>query len=269
MTKLATFLINLDDSSARLEAATRMIAVQGAQFARVPGVDGRKSPPEDVDGYDAQAAMRYFGRALNGGEVGAFQSHLRAVQAFVDSGADFGLILEDDMDPDARAMVFVQSLVDWQRTRWQEDWYVANLGAKRKKLTTPLMTLEGGGGTMTVARAHYYPMLATANLWTRAGAQAFLTQHRVIDCPWDHALRRWLTATDMGLVVSPLLFSTSGADSIIDSSGKTGKRGNEDRAAMYRLRRMRRNWGDRLRALLHKARNGPRYAREFANKDRS
>ncbi|MEO0633769.1 MAG: glycosyltransferase family 25 protein [Pseudomonadota bacterium] len=262
MSAFVTLLINLDASSDRLRAAETVMAVQGAAFERVPGVDGRQTPVDTVEAYDDAAARRYFGRTLSPGEVGAFQSHVRALETFLAGGAAFGLILEDDMDPDAHAMAFVGEIVSWQNSRWQQDWYVANLGAKRQKITTPLIDFEGGDSTVTLARAHYFPMLATANLWTRDGARAFLDQHQMIDCPWDHALRRWLTANDMGLLVSPLLFSTSRAESTIDSSAPEGRRGAEERDRFYRLRRMRRNWGDRLRALVHKTRNGPRYKRQ-------
>ncbi|WP_299694235.1 glycosyltransferase family 25 protein [uncultured Tateyamaria sp.] len=255
MTDLAVLLINLDDSPGRLAAAQTALGVQGVTFTRVPGVDGRQTPPRAVEAYDAEGAQNYFGRDLNGGEVGAFQSHLRALAAFLDSGAAYGLILEDDMDPDAKAMGFVQGILTWQRGRWREDWYVANLGAKRQKITTHLATLELDGATLDVLRGHYFPMLATALLWTRAGAQAFLDQFGGIDCPWDHATRRWLTETDMGLTVSPPLFLTTGADSQIDPA--RGARGTDGRSRFYRWRRIKRNWGDRLRAMRHKARHRP------------
>ncbi|MEL6565908.1 MAG: glycosyltransferase family 25 protein [Pseudomonadota bacterium] len=256
MTDLAVFLINLDSSPDRLMAAQTALTAQNTTFSRVPGVDGRQTPPEHVDAYDAQAAEKYFGRALNGGEVGAYQSHLRALAAFVQSGAAYGLILEDDMDPDARAMVLVQSIVTWQRGRLSDDWRVANLGAKRQKITSHLVTLDVDGTQIDVRRGHYFPMLATALLWTRAGAHAFLGQHTKIDCPWDHATRRWLTETNMGLTVSPPLFLTTGATSQIDPA--KGARGEDGRSRLYRWRRMKRNWGDRLRALRHKARHNNR-----------
>lgn len=254
MTELAVYLINLDTSPDRLAAAQTAMAAQGTDFIRIPGVDGRQTPPESVPGYDPDAAQHYFGRALNGGEVGAFQSHLRALKTFVEGGAAYGLILEDDMDPDAGALAVVRGIVQWQKAR-RDDWYVANLGAKRQKITTHVVTLEVDGTTIDVLRGHYFPMLATALLWTRAGAQAFLAQHERIDCPWDHATRRWLTQTDMGLTVAPPVFLTTGATSQIDPA--KGARGTDGRSRLYRWRRMKRNWGDRLRAMRHKARHRP------------
>lgn len=255
MSAPAVFLINLDDSPGRLHAAEVALAVQDTRFVRVPGVDGRKAPVEQVPGYDVEATLRYFGRALNGGELGAFQSHLRALETFLTSGQQYGLILEDDMNPDPHAMRFVHALLLWQKQRWNDDWYVANLGAKRQKITSHMAELQVDGASMDVLRGHYFPMLATALLWTRDGAEAFIAQHRWIDCPWDHALRRWLTQTNMGLTVSPPLFLTTGATSQIDPA--RGTRGEEGRSRLYRVRRMRRNWGDRLRAMRHKQRHRP------------
>ena len=257
MTDLAVFLINLDDAPSRLKAAQVALSVQNTQFERVPGVDGRAFDPATIPGYDADGARRYFGRDLNGGEIGAFQSHLRALERFVASGAAYGLILEDDIDPDAGAMDFVRAIIDWQRGRYAQDWYVANLGAKRQKITTDVAVFERGGTEAVLRRAHYFPMLATALLWTRQGAQAFLDHHTAIDCPWDNALRRWLTANDTGLVVSPCLFGTTGASSQIDPAKGAALRSREGRVRTYRLRRMRRQWGDKLRALHHKMRHRP------------
>ncbi|MEL6889138.1 MAG: glycosyltransferase family 25 protein [Pseudomonadota bacterium] len=253
MAELTVLLINLDSSPDRLKAAETALAAQATACMRIPAVDGRHTPVEDVPTYDAAATLRYFGRALNGGEVGAFQSHLRALSTFLDSGAPYGLILEDDMDPDAQAMAFVSGILAWQKARWQNDWHVVNLGAKRQKLTSPLAVLEAGGTSIDILRGHYFPMLATALLWTRSGAEAFLAQHTRIDCPWDHALRRWLTQSDMGLTVSPPLFLTTGATSQIDTA--RAARGTEGRSHLYRWRRMKRNWGDRLKAFRHKARH--------------
>ncbi|MEO0669636.1 MAG: glycosyltransferase family 25 protein [Pseudomonadota bacterium] len=177
MTEITVLLINLDSSPDRLKAAETALAAQATACMRIPAIDGRHTPVEDVPTYDAAATLRYFGRALNGGEVGAFQSHLRALSTFLDSGAPYGLILEDDMDPDAQAIAFVSGILAWQKARWQEDWHVVNLGAKRQKLTSPLAVLETGGTSIEILRGHYFPMLATALLWTRSGAEAFLAQH--------------------------------------------------------------------------------------------
>lgn len=249
------FLINLDGSDARLTAATEALAAQGAAFTRIAGHDGRMQPPEDVPEYNSDATRRYLGRDLNGGEVGCFLSHRKAVQAFHDSGAPYGLVLEDDMHPRSGAIALTQTLIDWQQTREAQDWQVANLGAQRMKIISAVGDVSAGTDTATVLRGHYFPMLGTALLWTRDGAAAFLKNSLPIDCPFDVYTRRWLTAIDMGLTVSPALFTTTGATSDIDTSHKAKRRSYGERTRLYHLRRLRRMAVDRLWALFYKTRH--------------
>ncbi|KIC21043.1 glycosyltransferase family 25 protein [Leisingera sp. ANG-Vp] len=254
MTDLSIFLINLDASPDRLAAATDAMAAQGTSFTRVSGYDGRKTNPLDVPEYDAAAMRAYFGRDMNGGEVGCCFSHIRALQAFVESGKPYGLIFEDDVSPAPQAMELTRALIEWQNERGTPDWYVANLGAERSKILSPVTTLRANGSEVVLYRGHYFPMLATALLWTREGACAFLEIALPLNCPYDNFLRRWLTANDMGLTTRPPLFRTTGADSDIDKSHTAKRRGTEGRSKNYGWLKAKRMWGDKFRALGHKSR---------------
>lgn len=255
MTDVPIFLINLDGSDARLAAASEALAAQEATFTRIAGHDGRAQAPGDVPEYDSNATRSYLGRDLNGGEVGCFLSHRKAVQAFYDSGAAFGLVLEDDMLPRPGAIALTEALVDWQLARGAPDWKVANLGAQRMKIMSEVGHISISSAEAKILRGHYFPMLGTALLWTRDGAATFLANSLPIDCPFDVFTRRWLTATDMGLTVSPAPFTTTGAISDIDTSHKAKRRSHGERARFYHLRRLRRMAVDRLWALFYKTRH--------------
>ena len=254
MISFPVFLINLDDSPGRLATAQDHLASHGVSAVRIPGYNGRTLDPTTVPEYDGAATLRYMGRALNGGEIGCYFSHVRALRAFLDSEAEYGLVLEDDMLPKADAFALTQALIDWQATRGAPDWYVANIGANRMKIMSKLDVLECGHTHTTIYRGHYFPMLATSLLWTRAGAQAFVDSCLPIDCPLDNATRRWLTHNDMGLTLSPPLFTTTGAASDIDTSHTAEKRGTEGRVDGYGRLKAKRMYGDKLRALRHKVR---------------
>lgn len=254
MISFPVFLINLDDSPDRLAAAREQLARHDVTAQRISGYNGRKLDPSTVPEYDEAATLRYMGRALNGGEIGCYFSHIRALHAFLDSGAPYGLVLEDDMLPKADAFALTQALIDWQTERGAPDWYAANIGADRMKIMSKVAILEQDDNSTTVYRGHYFPMLATALLWTRAGAQAFVDSYLPMDCPLDNATRRWLTRTDMGLTLSPPLFTTTGAASDIDTSHTAAKRGTEGRVDGYGRLKAKRMYGDKLRALRHKIR---------------
>jgi len=106
MISFPVFLINLDDSPARLAAAQGNCTAHGVEFTRVSGYNGRKLDPMSVPEYDSTAALKYMGRDLNGGEIGCYFSHIRALE----TGAPYGLVLEDDMLPNEHAFALTQSL---------------------------------------------------------------------------------------------------------------------------------------------------------------
>lgn len=254
MISFPVFLINLDDSPARLAAAQGNCTAHGVEFTRVSGYNGRKLDPLSVPEYDSAAALNYMGRDLNGGEIGCYFSHIRALEAFLETGAPYGLVLEDDMLPNEHAFALTQSLIDWQAKRGAPDWHVANVGADRMKIMSAVAPLRHAEVETTIFRGHYFPMLATALLWTREGAQDFVNSYLPLDCPLDNATRRWLTATDMGLTLSPPLFTTTGAASDIDTSHTAAKRGTEGRTRGYGWLKAKRMYGDKFRALRHKIR---------------
>ena len=75
-------IINLDRSADRMAQMASALDQQNVSYVRLPGVDGKSGPPEVIANYDAQRSKRLFGRPLLAGEVGCYQSHLNAAQAF-------------------------------------------------------------------------------------------------------------------------------------------------------------------------------------------
>ena len=90
------FVVNLDQSSERLQAITQQASAVGLNLTRVPGVLGRAVDPQAEPAVDPTGYAMCHGRRINLNEVGCYLSHLKALQAFLDSGAPYGLILEDD-----------------------------------------------------------------------------------------------------------------------------------------------------------------------------
>ena len=244
MPELPIYLINLPGSHDRLTAATAALKAQNAPFTRHPAFDGRGQDLAQITQYDATRVRRFMGRALTGGEVGCFISHVEAATRFLDSGAPFGLVLEDDMSPEPDAIALTRALVAAQP---KPHWHVAHLGALRIKISTPFAQVSAAGHTAVLHRAPYFPMRTTALLWLRAGAAQFVASAYPIVCPIDIHLRRWLRKGDRGVALMPAPFSTTQAASDIGAE-KAVKRGKDSRTALYPIKRAARLITDKYHA---------------------
>lgn len=250
MAHLAAYLINLEGSDGRLAQATAQLTAAGLPFTRVAAFDGRGLAREEFPDYDHARALAHMGRPLRGGEVGCYLSHLEAARQFLASGAAYGLVLEDDLQlmPDfAAGLAAVLTLVDERAA----DWDLVHLAAGRHKIFTRIAGFEVAGQRHVLTRAHYFPMVTTALLWSRAGAAAFVAAHRQIWAPVDNYLRHWQLSRDRGLAVWPPLVKTSGVASEIAGEGGA-RRSVAGRTPGYGWIRRRRLLMDKLGALRNK-----------------
>lgn len=99
-------MINLATATRRWNNCTRRLVAAGIPFERVEAVDGKALAFPHPD-YDERGYRLRQGRRTIPAEVGCYFSHVRALQAFLDSGDDFGLILEDDasVEPDLYPLI--------------------------------------------------------------------------------------------------------------------------------------------------------------------
>lgn len=215
MPKLPVFLINLAGSDDRLASARTQLEIGGIPFTRIEAVDGRNRPATDFDSYSEPRARAFFGRAMASGEVGCYLSHLRAAQAVLDSGAPYGLVLEDDFKAAPQSWQILAELTALLDTDPLPGWELLNLCRAPRLVTRPLGTLTRHGGTHTLSRAYYFPVLATAILWSRAGATRFIAEYGQPVGPVDHVFRRMMCDSGLGLGCDPALFGVTGVDSDI------------------------------------------------------
>jgi len=227
MTLLTTYLINLDGSKSRLESASGILAKAGLSYIRVPAFDGRKMRPEMMPLYDHSASLRAYGRAMQGGEIGCYLSHLDCLKRFLADGSDFGLVVEDDILISEQAIPIFNDLVAWLGAHRETNWDVINLVNPAKKFYTKLHGFADPCSTERVlCRAHYFPISTAALLWSRRGAARFLEELEVIEMPVDAAVRVMCGERDSGLAFRPALFSRvefhSEIDAVADRSLMTG-----------------------------------------------
>lgn len=108
-------VINLDRSPKRLELITKQLSALGLSFERVAAIDGRKMKPEALERFEApyddprKCIFRY---ALQPTEIACFLSHAACWQRLVESDAEWGLVMEDDVAISPRFKQFAASS-DW------------------------------------------------------------------------------------------------------------------------------------------------------------
>ena len=96
---------------------------------------------------------------------------------------------------------------------------LVNLGKAPRRFFSKAEDLPAGGAPVW---AHYFPVTTTAILWSRQGAERFVSTGDTIYAPLDHFFRRWLSVSGRGLATIPPIFSPSGAESELDDEGGAG-----------------------------------------------
>ncbi len=204
---MRAYVINLDRAPERWTHIEKSFSSTGFGLSRVPAVDGNAmSLPHQ--GY-AEGRYRWLhGRDTNIYEVACYLSHVRAMEAFLETEEDCALIAEDDivLGPDAEAVVE-------GAMRYAKYWNVLRL--------TGLTAANG----FKVARLHGDSYLsvhttrlkgAGAYLVDRRAAKAYVKGLMPMWLPYDHAVdREWFFGL-AAAAVSP--FPISQVDKIFRSS---------------------------------------------------
>lgn len=236
------YVINLDGSDERFNTISKALSKQQVKFIRIPAFDGRKADPINFSEYDESKTLAYMGRKLSGGEIGCYFSHIKCAKTFLDSDADYAVVLEDDVEPTENLLANIKQLILGLEN---QSWYLINIGANERKIFTPLFYID----EHLVSKAHYYPMTTRGIVWNKVGAQAFIDQSLLIYAPIDNFFRDWLTKLNLGIAVYPPLVSSRNIASEIDGGVKRKQRG---RTLSYGWLKQKRLWKNKFIALKHK-----------------
>lgn len=210
--KIATYIINLDSSNDRLQSASALLDAQNIPFERFAAVDGRGKPLSSFEAYDDAKAQQVMGRSLLNGELGCYLSHLGCVEKFLTSNEDYLVVLEDDMTICEDFKIKIDDMLIYLSTEYQPDWYLINIGAKKKKMYKPVASIQGH----ELIRAYYFPIRTIGLVWSRQGAKAFLEAGREIYMPIDNFMQAWLSQNGKGLSIWEPLVKPIGFESEID-----------------------------------------------------
>ncbi len=183
LTKMRAYVINMDAAGDRWAHIEASFAKTTFDLCRVPAVDGGviELPAKNY----SETLFRWFhGRETNPFEIACYWSHVKALNAFLQSGEEYALICEDDivLGPDLDAVVA-------GAMRYARFWNVLRL--------TGLIA----GTASKVARLYedYFLCVHTARLKgagaylvDRKAARAYVTGLLPMRLPYDHAMdREW------------------------------------------------------------------------------
>ena len=141
--KVQTYLINLDGSDERLKSAKQQLNSIGWDFEKFSAFDGRGKALSSFENYDDQQAKKLLGRSLLNSEIGCYLSHYNCALKFLESDADYLIVLEDDMQLSADFKQVISPLLDYLFSNTRPEWYLINIAANKKKLAKDITEING------------------------------------------------------------------------------------------------------------------------------
>ena len=229
MDRLHTWVINLDRAPDRLARASAQLAKLGLPWTRLPAVDARALSPEQRALLDEDAYRRKHGMAPSLGELGCYLSHVEVMRAFVQSGHEFALVLEDDVLLEATLPAVLGQLM-----AHPARWDVAKLSAVHSGTPQSYLRLTPG---------HSLAVMLTrctgssAYLMNRAAATAYLAQLLPMSLPYDHVFDQgWRFGLKFRLVTpTPCGHDEQIASTIVTTANRKFPKHRRWRAYAYRL----------------------------------
>jgi len=176
---LNCYVINLDRATERWENVLQSPGLRDLNIIRVPAIDGQTLQPP----YPNFSPWGYFlcqGHRVNPNHVACYNSHLKALNVFLESGAEHGLVCEDDITG-------TQELTDVLKNvlRYSHSWDLVRLTGFRQKPFISFADLGGGYRLISDLRCS---TSAGCYLVNRRAAQLFLQHFGTMRVHYDLAL---------------------------------------------------------------------------------
>ena len=119
------YVINLEKSKKRWNDMRADLEESGVDYERIEGYDGRSLLRNDTESLSLMSkecmdsifssSQRPFHHSHNAGSVGCYISHLRALRRFLESGEEYGVVMEDDVSLLKENAPYLQTLSDMVR----------------------------------------------------------------------------------------------------------------------------------------------------------
>lgn len=185
------FVINLKRASERWQSVAEAAQNAGVKITRIEGVDGAELPDDKDPIVDREVFGHRTGRSPLAGEIGCYLSHRLALETFLESRSEHGVIMEDDVliTPDSVgrlcAIIEKAGSID----------IIKLVNHRSKGFVTSGKTSAGD----RIGRTLFGPQgSAAAYIVSRNGAEQFLKQTETMTLPFDVELERgWTRGQDV------------------------------------------------------------------------
>ncbi len=198
MAEVAIYLINMDSESVRLEWMRKQLEKHELSYERISAVNGALLTPED-QAYHLSPLRSHLSRA----EIGCLLSHTVAWETFLQSQADFALILEDDVHFADDFASFFEALPKFldlsQPSIYRLEAFNARVTLKRRVVSKirhrnclQLLTNQGGAAAYILNRGAAEELLSAKHLLRHgADTEMFDPDRRAVT---DLTIFQWLPA---------------------------------------------------------------------------
>ncbi|MBR5522350.1 MAG: glycosyltransferase family 25 protein [Akkermansia sp.] len=162
------YYINLDRATDRRASAEKQAADFGIELERIEAVAGKDLDIDSIAAYDRKRRLSEFAAELTANEHACIMSHLKALQAFVDSGAKYGIIMEDDFVLHPQFNEGITWLTE-KTSGWQALKLFTEDGSKLYPLHAPIKDCP-----WEIVFPKKLPWVAVGNIYTQEGAKRVL-----------------------------------------------------------------------------------------------
>ena len=225
---MLAFTIAFADATDRRQVMTERLGGLGFDVVFIDAVRGADIKPADKAHYISDKRRYYANAPFQDNALGCALSHHKAWQALIDSGADYGLIFEDDALPliDKEAMAAITA----QLAAHAQQLDVVFLAMRRQN--RPRQHIASLGASCRLSVLNYHDFGSEAYFITKAAAQKLLAHREKqmfeIDCLMHHWWRH-----DCQIVhLDPPVFTEDGRSTTI---GYAHKQGWPDESGMARV----------------------------------
>lgn len=225
---IALYYINLDSAEKRRAAVEKQEQELGLHIQRVSAVVGKELTEADLTAYDKERRHREFPFDMHPNEHACTLSHLKILRLFLESDADYAVVMEDDLllHPD-----FKEGL-QWATER-TEGWDVLKLFTAEGKLYPTPIASEDGKWRLVFPKKILWVSCGT--LYTREGARRVLEGFRRYWMAFDVQLAEVMFSSGLTVCgITPCMVNTSdpaNEDYTIDA-------GTQGRRDMFRRRNL-------------------------------
>lgn len=184
---MLAYIINMDNAVERWSHVKSSFEKTGIPYERISGVNG-KQMQLPIPEFDEGLYRRRHGKLPNAGQIGCYLSHLRALDRFLESDHEFGIICEDDINPVRNLRNVVE-----EAAAYRDSWDILRLCGFHNSHPRHLVQLSDGYSiavnfTRLCGTGAYMVSRHAAEVLRKALVPMWLPIDHALDREWSYGL---------------------------------------------------------------------------------